>query len=89
MSSEKSKQLRWHYSHCSQDEKLRHPVDSFARNTIDRKWPDFASKSRNLRFGLATDGFNPFRNMRSHYSCWPVVLPIYNFPPHICISQEN
>ena len=81
--------MRWHYSYGSQDGKTRHPVDSFAWKTIDRKWPDFASEPRNLRFGLATDGFNPFKNMSSSYSCWPVVLAIYNLPPHICMSQEN
>ncbi|XP_004298271.1 PREDICTED: uncharacterized protein LOC101300907 [Fragaria vesca subsp. vesca] len=47
-------------SHHSQDGKMRHPVDLVCWSSIDKKYPTFASDPRNLRFGLATDGFNPF-----------------------------
>ncbi|KAL2511574.1 Uncharacterized protein Adt_17174 [Abeliophyllum distichum] len=49
----------------------------------------FASDSRNIRFGLATDGFNPFKDLSSRYSCWPVILTIYNLPPSLCMSKES
>ncbi|XP_042423229.1 uncharacterized protein LOC122010821 [Zingiber officinale] len=68
---------------------MRHPVDSVAWHTIDHKWPDFASDPRNLRLGLATDGFNPFGDLSSIYSCWPVILVNYNLPPLMCMTKEN
>ncbi|KAL6185460.1 hypothetical protein ACLB2K_041593 [Fragaria x ananassa] len=60
LSASVSEQLTWHSSHHSQDGKMRHPVDSVCWSSIDKKYPTFASNPRNLRFGLATDGFNPF-----------------------------
>ena len=42
-----------------------------------------------MRFGLATDGFNPFGKMSSAYSMWPVFLILYNFPPWLCMEQSN
>ena len=86
---EMAEQLRWHQANKSQDNKLRHHVDSVAWETIDRTYPLFASDPRNIRFGLSTDGFNPFQDRSTTYSCWPVILVIYNFPPWLCMSKEN
>jgi hypothetical protein len=87
--SEKAEQLRWHDSHKSQDGMMRHPVDSLAWKKIDSKWPSFANDPRNLRLGLSSDGFNPFGDLSSRYSCWPVILTTYNLPPSLCMSKEN
>lgn len=84
-----AEQLLWHAKNQSQDGKMRHSVDSPAWKTIDRKWPKFAADPRNLRLGLTTDGFNPFRDLSSRYSCWPVILVTYNLPPWLCMLQEN
>ena len=81
--------LQWHSQHKSIDGKIRHPVDSVAWELIDKKWPEFAMDSRNLRFGLATDSFNPFFNMSSRYSCWSVMLVTYNLRPWLCMKKEN
>ncbi|KAL0558688.1 hypothetical protein IC582_003268 [Cucumis melo] len=81
--------LTWHMNHKNSDGKMRHPVDSVSWDSIDAKWPDFSNDPRNLRFGLATDGFNPFSNLSSRYSCWPVMLVTYNLPPWLCMSKEN
>jgi hypothetical protein len=40
----------------------------------------FSAESRNLRLGLCTDEFNPFRSFATPYSCWPVILTVYNLP---------
>ncbi|XP_042472249.1 uncharacterized protein LOC122054895 [Zingiber officinale] len=88
-SKEKAEELIWHSNHKSQDHMMRHPVDSVAWDTINHKWPDFASNPRNLRLGLATDGFNPFGDLSSRYSCWPVILVNYNLPPLMCMMKEN
>lgn len=71
---EKAEQLTWHYTHKSQDGKMRHPVDSLAWKKVDSKWLSFAKDPRNLRLGLSADGFNPFGDCNSQYSCWPMTL---------------
>ena len=54
-----------------------------------RSFKDFSKEPRNVRFGLATDGFNPFRNMNLSYSIWPIILIPYNVPPWICMKETN
>lgn len=66
---------------------MRHPVDSPAWKKVDRLWPAFADEKRNVRLGLATDGFNPF-GMNDPHSCWPVMLIPYNLPPSLCMAQD-
>ncbi|XP_075507555.1 uncharacterized protein LOC142544385 [Primulina tabacum] len=88
-SEEMAEDLIWHSNHKSQDHMMRHPVDSVAWDTINHKWPTFASNPKNLRLGLATYGFNPFDDLSSRYSCWPVILVNYNLPPLKCMSKEN
>ncbi|XP_058214245.1 uncharacterized protein LOC131325811 [Rhododendron vialii] len=88
-SFEVAKDLAWHYTHRSSDAKMRHPVDSPTWKTIDDKWPSFSGDPRNLRLGLATDGFNPFRNLSSTYSCWLIMLVMYNLPPWLWMKKEN
>ena len=81
--------LRWHFNNKSNDGKIRHPVDSVTWNVVDETWKSFASNPRNLRLGLATDGFNPFLTLSSKYSCWPVMLVTYNLSPMLCMKKEN
>ena len=66
---------------------MRHPVDGREWKDLDEKHPDFAREPRNVCLGLATDGFNPFRNMSLSYSMWPVVLIAYNLPPWLCTKD--
>jgi hypothetical protein len=55
---------------------------------VDRFDADFASDVRNVRFGLATDGFDPFSTNSTPYSCWPVFAVSYNLPPSLCLKFE-
>ena len=41
---------------------LHHPVDGKVWKHLDKTYPDFASDPRNVRMGLASDGFNLFCN---------------------------
>ena len=47
----------------------------------------FAEDPRNVRLGLASDGFNPFGNMYNSYSIWPVIVIPYNLPPWKCMKD--
>nr|AAT44322.1 hypothetical protein [Oryza sativa Japonica Group] len=51
---------RWHDEERLEDGALRHPADSPAWKNFDERFKQFASDSRNIQFGLATDGFNPY-----------------------------
>ncbi|XP_060962267.1 uncharacterized protein LOC133032365 [Cannabis sativa] len=85
-----AKYMVWHHTGKSKDERLmRHPVDGLAWKDFDAKHPNFASEPRNVRLGLAADGFNPFGNMSLAYSMWPVVLANYNLPPWMCMKDNN
>ncbi|CAM8886323.1 unnamed protein product [Rhodiola kirilowii] len=48
----------------------------------------FGSEMRNVRLGLATDGFNPFGASGHSHSTRPIVLMPYNLPPHMCMKKE-
>lgn len=84
-----SDEMRWHDEGRTKDELLRHPADGQAWKDFDANHRTFSADSRNVRLGLASDGFNPFRNMNSKHSTWPVVLIPYNLPPWICMKQTS
>eukprot|EP00256_Glycine_max_P035928 XP_006582699.1 uncharacterized protein LOC102669134 [Glycine max] len=60
-----------------------HPTKAF-----DALYPDFGNETRNLRLGLAFDGMNPFGNLSTSHSSWPVLLMIYNLPPWLCMKRK-
>ncbi|XP_042460734.1 uncharacterized protein LOC122044289 [Zingiber officinale] len=84
-----SSEMKWHAKERVDDGVFRHPADSLAWKQFDVKWPEFASDSRNVRLGLASDGFNPFRTMNIAHSTWPVVIVVYNLPPWLCMTQSS
>jgi hypothetical protein len=49
-------------------EVMVHPSNSDARNTLDNFDHKFARGVRNVRIGLATDGFTPFGDNATSYS---------------------
>jgi hypothetical protein len=55
---------------------------------LDRFDVDFVSDTRNICFGLATDGFDPFSTNSAPYSCWPIFAVSYNLPPSLCMKFE-
>jgi len=85
---EHSKRIRWHKEERKQDGMLSHPADGSQWRNIDRTYPEFANDPRNVRFGLSTDGMNPFSEMSSSHSTWPVTLCMYNLPPWLCLKWK-
>lgn len=88
-SSEISKSLTWHATDRKKDGLMRHPADAASWKLVDEKWPSFGADPRNLRLALSTDGFNPFSGQNSKYSCWPVILVIYNLPPWLIMKRKH
>ncbi|XP_066384653.1 uncharacterized protein [Miscanthus floridulus] len=66
---------------------MRHPTDSKAWKHVDNKYGWFAKEARNIRLGLASDGFNPFGMQNVTYTTWPVILIPYNLPPWLFEKQ--
>ncbi|XP_020080549.1 uncharacterized protein LOC109704193 [Ananas comosus] len=89
MSKQAATLMRWHEEERIKDGALRHPTDSEAWKSFDSKHPDFSLDSRNVRFGLASDGFNPFGMLSSTYSGWPIILIPYNLPPWLCMKESS
>ncbi|XP_027936218.1 uncharacterized protein LOC114191244 [Vigna unguiculata] len=85
---EDAKNLKWHVDGRKCDNLLRHPADSPQWKKIDETYPEFGAEPRNLRLGLATDGMNPYGNLSSKHSSWPVLLMIYNLSPLLCMKRK-
>jgi hypothetical protein len=87
MSKHTASHMRSHANERTKDGVLRHLADGEAWRAFDTLHPHFASDSRNVRLRLASDGFNPFGNMSTSHSTWPVILVPYNLPPWMCTKQ--
>ena len=81
-----AKLMRWPKEERKKDSMLRHPADGSQWRKIDRTYPKFDLDARNIKFGLSTDGINPFGEMSSGHSTWLVTLCMYNLPPWLCMK---
>ncbi|KAI5349975.1 hypothetical protein L3X38_002866 [Prunus dulcis] len=88
MSTHTATNMRWHKEKRVDDDVMRHPADGEAWKEFDRTFPEFAADPRNVRSGLATDGFNPYGVLNQHYSTWPIFAFPYNLPPWKCMKKE-
>jgi len=73
----------------TKDGVLRHPADGKAWKSFDLLHLEFSADRGNVRLGLTSDGFNPFGNMSTSHSTWPVMLVPYNLPPWMCMKQTS
>ena len=51
-------------------------------------YPNFGNEPRNLRVALVSDGMNPFGNLSTNHSSWPVLLMIYNLLPWLSMKRK-
>jgi hypothetical protein len=65
------------------------PADGSALNYIEEKWPIFKEEPRTVRISLATDGVNPFGELRFTYSVWPIFVINNNLPPWMLIKRDQ
>jgi hypothetical protein len=65
-----------------------HPSNSEAWKALDDFDADFARDARNMRIGLATDGFSPYNMSVASYSYWPAFAIPYNLPSALCMKYE-
>ncbi|GJU28926.1 hypothetical protein Tco_1172515 [Tanacetum coccineum] len=89
-SSHTAKEMTWHATgKCTEPGKMQHPVDGRAWKNFDIKYLDFAKELRNVRLGLAVDGFNLFGNLSQSFSMWLLILTTYNLPPWLCMKESS
>jgi hypothetical protein len=81
------KMMRWHEEELVNDGKMCHLTDSLAWKHVNNEYKDFAKEPRNIRLGLAANGFNPFGLLSVAYTTWPVILIPYNLPLWLCLKQ--
>jgi len=82
------KNLVWHANGRKSDGLLRRAADLPQWKKIDTLYPQFGSDPRNLWLGLATDGMNPYGNLSSKHSSWPVLSIIYNLPYWLSMKRK-
>ena len=51
--------MKWHVNSRTDDGVMQHPANSGAWKIFGSKHLEFSSNPRNVRLGLAADGFNP------------------------------
>ncbi len=66
--------------------------DGYIRSVIDLElWKNVMvinSTFKGLRLAVVSDGFNPSSLRSSSYSITPVVVIVYNLPPHLTTKKE-
>jgi hypothetical protein len=68
-SNPRDAQLLLWYVQRKRDGKIRHPADGRQWKHFDLSHEeDFSNDLRNIRFGIITDGMNPFGEMRNSHS---------------------
>nr|GEV18281.1 pyruvate kinase [Tanacetum cinerariifolium] len=89
-SSHTAKEMTWHATReCTKPGKMQHPINGRAWKNFETKYPNFTKEPRNVRLGLAADGFNPFGNLSQSYSIWSVILTTYNLPSWLCMKESS
>jgi hypothetical protein len=81
--------MDYHAQNRSEDGVLHMPADGSAFRNIKEIWPIFKEKPHNVRLLLAADGVNPFGDLSSIYSMWPIFVIKKNLPPWMSIKMEH
>lgn len=89
LSPDLASSMKWHVNGRTDDGVMRHPADLDAWKMFDSKHLHFSSDPRNVRLGLAADGFNPFGIMSTSHSTWLIMLVPYNLPPWLCMKRSS
>ena len=69
---------KWHANQKKKGSNVDCVPESKAWKHIDSLDVNFTAEMRNICFGMALDGVNPFGNQSFSHSTWPVLLVNYN-----------
>lgn len=87
MCSRTAEAMRWHNEECLRDGEFMHPIDDQAYKDFDRLHLDFSLEPHNVRLGLSSGGFNPFRTMSISHSTRLVMMVSYNYPSPLVVHE--
>lgn len=73
--------MTWHIRNMNIDGKMHFVPNSKAWHHIDAIYLEFATKPRNVRLGLTTDGVNSYGEKNNNWLTWPILILNYNLPP--------
>jgi hypothetical protein len=88
MSPRTTEHMTWHQSYHAVVGVMVHPSYGEAWKHFSSVHPHLSTESRNVHLGLCKDGFNPLGSFATPYSCWSVILTVYNLPPKMCMRPE-
>jgi hypothetical protein len=80
--------MTWHQSNDMVAGVMVHPSNGEAWKHFNSIHPHFSVESKNVRLGLCTNGFNPFESFAVPYSCWSIILTVYNLPLGMCMRPK-
>ena len=81
--------MDFHAKNRSQGDVLWIPVDGSTFRCIEEKWPILKKEPHNVKLSLAVDSVNPFGELRSTYSVWPIFVINNNLPPWMSVKREH
>ena len=81
--------MDYHACSRSQDDIMQIPMNDFKFKDREDRWPPFKEEPHNLKLSLAAYGVNPFGEMRSIYSVWPIFVINNNIPPWMSVKREH
>jgi len=88
MSSYHAKDITWHHFLKLDDRDIVHQSDKEAWKEFNHVHSNFASNPKNIRLGLCTYRFSPFDMSSNLYSCWPIIVIVYNLPHWKCMTRS-
>ncbi|GJV64429.1 RNA-directed DNA polymerase, eukaryota [Tanacetum coccineum] len=73
--------MTWHTTgKCTEPGKMQHAVNGRAWKNFDTKYPDFAKEPRNVRLGLAANGFNLLSTL-DQLTAYSMIIDNIHLPP--------
>jgi hypothetical protein len=76
----------WHHSYDAVDEVIMHFSNDEAYKQFNKMHTRFLIEPWNMYLGLCTNKFNLFGSFVAIYSCWLVILTVYNLLSRMCIK---
>ena len=83
-----TKHMAWPLSYDTVDGVMVHLSDGETWKHFNNVHPHFSAESRNVCLGLCKKKFNPFGSFATSYSCWLVILTVYNLPRRMYMRLE-
>ena len=80
--------MDFHEKNKSEDDLPRMPTDGSTLKNIEEKLSIFKEEPCNVILSLEVDGVNPFGELCSTYSVWPICFINNNLPPSMSIKRE-